>query len=205
MADQAKLRSVEALEELRRALVIFLEKAARAYDGVSDDLKRTRGWLEVEQRNHWEMVLKKRRRMRDQAEAELTTARFSDFIDAPTTQQMQLRRARAAVQEAEAKVARIKRWIREFEPQSEAAHRGLCSIRFGMEADLRRAVAWLSAAQDVLLDYTTSPSEGSAALALAREGGARPTAEEMLATLPTWDHPEEPEAAPYDESGQTQL
>ena len=54
MATQAKVTSIDALEEFRSRLIVFLNKAHAAVDQVNDDIRRTRTWIQHEQRTHWE-------------------------------------------------------------------------------------------------------------------------------------------------------
>ena len=54
MAEQAKVTSLDALESFRAKLIVFLSKSRRSIDEVSDEIRRTRNWLQGEQRVHWE-------------------------------------------------------------------------------------------------------------------------------------------------------
>ena len=63
MADRAKITSVEALESFQNVLVVYLDKAKRTMDEISDEVKRTRTWVESDRRVHWKHEVKRRTRV----------------------------------------------------------------------------------------------------------------------------------------------
>ena len=72
-------------------------------DKAKDAVKKTRGWLQTEQPQFWSAQIKMRQKKLDQANAELMSARLSEFVDSPTVQQMAVRKARYALEEAQQK------------------------------------------------------------------------------------------------------
>src|SRR5579862_5096261 len=104
MSLQAKVTSVEVLDTFRASLMIFQGKARRALDDAIDQLRHTRMWLQHEQRTRWESELKKRSRALDQAVQELMSAKLSNLRDNITFHQNAVRKAKAAVAEAEEKL-----------------------------------------------------------------------------------------------------
>ena len=48
MEGQARVGSIDALEAFRAALIRYTERAKRALDDVTGEVKRTRGWLETD-------------------------------------------------------------------------------------------------------------------------------------------------------------
>jgi hypothetical protein len=153
VADQAKITNLHALETFRSQLLVFKDKARRALDEVQDDIKRTRHWLQRDIWAHWEGQLKRRQRVLDQANAELTSARFSALVDNPTMQQMQVRKAKRLVEEAEEKIKQVKRWNRDYDHQADPLHRRLESLAFYLENDVPKAAAFLVQAIQTLEDY----------------------------------------------------
>ena len=75
MADQANVTSFDALETFRTNLILFLNKTRVRVDEVGDEIRRTRGWLQNDQRVHWEGEIRRRRRTLSQAEQELLLPR----------------------------------------------------------------------------------------------------------------------------------
>ena len=170
MAEQAKVTSLDALENFRAKLIVFLGKSRRSIDEVSDEIRRTRNWLDGEQRVHWEAQVKKSRKRLEMAEAELMTARFSEFIDSPSVQQMQVRKARRAVEEAEGKLAMVKKWTRDFDGYADTLSRKLDGIRTYFEQEMPHGVTYLVQAQRTLEGYTETPWEQ-----MTDAGAAAPT------------------------------
>ena len=159
MAEQAKVTSLDALESFRAKLIVFLSKSRRAIDEVSDEIRRTRNWLEGEQRVHWEAQVKKCRKRLELAEAELMTAKFSEFIDNPSVQQMQVRKARRAIEEAEGKLAMVKKWSRDYDNFADPLSKKLDSLRHHLDQEMPHGITYLVQAQRTLEGYTETPWE----------------------------------------------
>ena len=115
MAERAHVSSVDALEAFRATLVIYLSKARPALEEVSSDILRTRMWLQNDQRMHWETQVRRRTKELEQAQQAVSSARMSDFRQNISTEQLAMQRARRALDEAEAKLKRLKWWNREFD------------------------------------------------------------------------------------------
>ena len=156
MAQQARITSLDELEAFRTSLIIFMGKANRALDQVSDEVKRTRYWLQNDQRDHWEKQIKRRQKILDQASQELISARYSEFKNSLNVQQMAVRKAKAAVAEAEEKFQKLKLWIRNYDHETDPRVRKLESLRHFLENDVPKAIAFLVQAQRTLEDYSRS-------------------------------------------------
>src|SRR5271170_2137284 len=105
MANQARVTSTDALESFRASLIVFLAKAHRCVDDVSDEVRRTRVWLQHDQRVHWEGEFRRRTKLLGQAEQELMSARLTnDNEGAMMLRQAAVSRARRALGEAEEKI-----------------------------------------------------------------------------------------------------
>ncbi len=115
MAEAANVNSVDAIERFRAALLVYLEKARIAVDDVSDDVHKTRFWLEGEQTRHWQQEVRSRTKKLEAARQELFTARLSGFTEDTQFQQMAVNRAERALEEAEKKLKTIRKWLREFD------------------------------------------------------------------------------------------
>jgi hypothetical protein len=155
MAEQAKVTSLDALEFFRQRLLVFQSKAQRVLDDVRDEVKRTRFWVQNDQWRHWEHQIKKRRQLLELAEAELMTARMSEFIESPTIQQQAVRRARASVLEAEEKLRHVKHWSLEFDRRSDPHVRRLEQLRSWLDDEVPKATAYLWNAQRTLEAYAS--------------------------------------------------
>ncbi len=129
MATHAKITSTDALEVFRASLIVFVNKAQSALDQASDEIRRTRGWIQHDQRTYWENEARRRARALAQAEQELLSARMTKALDNLSAQQAAVNKARHALEEAAEKVRRIKLWMRDFDGMVEPLVKGLNSLR----------------------------------------------------------------------------
>jgi len=153
MGEQVRVTSVDALEAFRANCIVFLTKARQALDSANDEVRRTRNWVQGDQKAHWEGMLRRRRRALDQAEGELTSARNSEFIESPTVQQAAVRKARLAVEEAEEKLRTIKKWSQNFDVTFDPLTKRMEGLRQILDQDMPKAVAYLDQAQRTLISY----------------------------------------------------
>ena len=158
MAQQVRVTSIDALEALRSALIIFTSKARRSLDDVGDDVRRTRMWLQHDQRFHWEGQVRQREKKLGQAEQELLSAKLSGLRDNLVIQQNAVRKAKAALEEAEGKLRNVKRWNRDFDSAADPLVKRLESLRSYLDFELPDAIAYLVQAQRTLDAYTESPA-----------------------------------------------
>src|SRR2546430_12951766 len=57
MPQPAKVTSIEALDDFKANLIVYLEKAGRLLDEISEDVVRTRIWLETDRQLHWKKLV----------------------------------------------------------------------------------------------------------------------------------------------------
>jgi chromosome segregation ATPase len=153
MPERAHVTSLDALEAFRSSLIIYLTKARPTLDEASSDLLRMRVWLQDDQRNFWEQQVRRRARVLEQAEQALFGARLSNLRETTDAEQVAVQRARRALQEAEAKLKRVKQWSREFDSRIEPLGRQLDTLRNVLATDMPHAVAYLAQAIKTLSDY----------------------------------------------------
>jgi len=146
----------------RAQLILFTSQARPALEEVSSDVLRTRLWLENEQRRFWENELRQRNKKLEQAQAELMTARLSDFQDSTALQQMAVRRAQQAVQQAEEKLKSLKRWGRDLENRSAPLLKEVEQLHGFLTAEMPKAIAQLSQIVRTLDAYAEAVGGGGA-------------------------------------------
>lgn len=156
MSQQAKVTSVEALDAFRAALIIFQSKARRCLDDAGDELRRTRMWLQHEQRLHWENAVRKLRRELEAAEQELFSAKLSSLRDNISFQQNAVRKAKAALVHAEEKLRNTKGWSRNFEGVADPMAKRLEGLRQFLDFDLPKGTSFLVQAARTLDAYAES-------------------------------------------------
>jgi chromosome segregation ATPase len=152
-SNQANVTSVEALDFFRAGLIIFQSKARRALDDATDELRRTRMWLQHEQRTRWENEWKKRCRELETAEQELMSAKLSSLRDNITFQQNAVRKAKAAVAEAEEKLRHIKKWNQNFDGMADPMAKRLEGLRQFLDFNLPKGITFLVQAARTLDEY----------------------------------------------------
>lgn len=162
MDRQAKVTSVDALTAFRASLVLYTGSVGNALDGVRDEVRRTRTWLQVDQKAYWGGRLKRLRKQLEQAEAELFTSRLSAMTSHSAARQMAVTRLRRMVRESEERVKELQKWIRNYESLVEPLMKKLDGIQHFATHDLPRAASSLAQAERTLDDYTRIASEGGA-------------------------------------------
>lgn len=161
MPEHAHVTSIDAIETFRSSLVVFLSRARPVLDDVSDDVNRTRAWLQSERRVYWEHQLRQRTKALEQAQQALFSAEMARLRSPTSAEQMALTRARRAVAEAEDKLKVIKRWSHEFDSQVEPLARQLEQLRDFLASDMAQAVGWLGQVIKTLDAYTGVIAPGS--------------------------------------------
>jgi hypothetical protein len=163
MADRARVTSVEAIEAFRARLIIFLTKARPTLEEVSNEVVRTRQWLQNDQRRFWETELRARAKKYERAQAELLSATMSRLQQATAAQQMAVRKARDAMREAEEKLSLLKKWDRELYNRSEPMLKLVNQLHDFLVTDMPRAVAFLNQVLRSLEAYAgvTLPGSGT--------------------------------------------
>ena len=160
MERQARVTSVDALTAFRSSLVIYLGSAGSAIDGVRDDVRRTRNWLQIDQRAYWEGRLKRLRKQLEQAESELFTSRLSAMTSHSAARQMAVTRLRRKVREAEERAKVVKKWIRNYDNLVEPLLKKLDGMQYLIKHEMPKAVSYLAQAERTLDDYTRIAYEG---------------------------------------------
>jgi DNA repair exonuclease SbcCD ATPase subunit len=154
MSNQVKVTSIEVLERFRASVIVFLTKAHNSVDEVGDAIRRMRLWLQNDQRVHWEGEMRRRRKILDQAQQELLSAKLSGLKDSTTLQERQVAKAKAAMEQAEEKLRNVKKWNRDFDHTIEPLMKKIDGMRQFLDHDLPKALAFLLQAQRTLDAYT---------------------------------------------------
>ena len=153
MSTQAQVLSLDALETFRASLIVFSSKALSVVDQVTDEIRRTRGWVQQEQRRYWEAEVKKRDRLLVQAKQELMGVKMVGMVHNFSAQQAAVRKAAEGLEHAETKLRHVKRWTRDFDSALDPLARSLETFRGVLGRDLPQANAFLLQAQLTLAAY----------------------------------------------------
>lgn len=153
MADQAQITSVEAIEAFRAELILYLSRARPALEEVSGEIVRARVWLQNDQRRFWENELRLRSKKLEQAQQELLNARLSSFQESTSLQQMAVNRWKRAVEEAEQKLAKLKKWDRELDSRAEPLVKQVEQLHNFLSGEMPKAIAHLAQTVKTLEAY----------------------------------------------------
>jgi cob(I)alamin adenosyltransferase len=155
MPDQANVSSVDAINEFRSKLIVYLTKARTTIEEANSEVMRTRQWLENDQRTYWQRELRARKQAMEQAQSELFSARISLVSKASAAQELQLHRAQRAIREVEAKMTVLKKWDRDLENRTEPLTRLIDQLGSFILIEMNQAVASLGATVKALEDYSS--------------------------------------------------
>jgi hypothetical protein len=172
---RANVSSVEAIENFRTNLILFVSKVRPLLEGVSSDVLRLKLWLQDEQRIHWEGELRRRRKILETAQAALSTAQLAKFKDASYTEKSVVQRAREQVEEAEGKIKLLKFWDRNFETKVQPTVKALDKLSTFFSHDLSKAAAYLESVVTTLDDYAAARKAGLSSTGRSEDAGERKT------------------------------
>jgi len=175
MPERARVTSVEALEAFRTSLVLYVSKARPTLEEVSAEVLRTRLWLENEQRMRWENEVRRRSKQLEQAKQALSSSRMSLLGEAGSAEQMAVRKAKRALEEAEAKLKMVKYWTREFDSRTEPLVKQLQKLHTFLANDLLQANAHLVQVIQTLAAYAEIAAPAVATPTVGERAGAEMT------------------------------
>jgi len=154
MATQARVSSTEALESFRASLIVYLDKARRALDTAGDEVKRTRMWLQQDQRMLWEGEIRRRKKKLDQLQQELMSARMAaNSESAVMVRQAAVSKLQREILEAEDKLRRVRKWSQSYDSTVDPVAKRLENLRQILDADIPKAITYLATAQKTLEAY----------------------------------------------------
>jgi hypothetical protein len=169
MAERAQVTSVEAVDSFRADLIVYLARARAVLEEASDDVLRTRLWVQNDQRRLWEQEARVRYRKLEESRAELFSAQLSKFHESTALCLMAVQRAERANREVEAKMAVLKKWDREMENRTDPLVKQVTQFHGFLTTDMKRAVAYLEQVVKALEAYAGVPTPGAAAAAAQAE------------------------------------
>jgi hypothetical protein len=121
---------------------------------ISGEIVRTKVWLQNDQRRLWEGEMRKRSKKLEEAQQELFSARLSSFQETTSLQQMTVQRSQRAVREVKEKLARLKKWERELENQSEPLIKSAEQFQTFLTTEMPKAIAYLGQVVKTLEAYS---------------------------------------------------
>lgn len=153
MPEQARITSIEAIAAFRADLLVYLDKARNAVDEVSEEVTRTRAWLQDDRGRHWAQQVKRRTIELQERQQELFSAQLGNTKRNLQAELVAVRRAKQALEEAELKVKAVKQWLRDYPVEIEPLGRHADLLRHALVSDMGKAVLLLTQTIETLHDY----------------------------------------------------
>ena len=174
MTERAQVASLEALEDFRAKLIIYRDKAGRVLDEVSDEVTRTRLWLDHDCTTRWQKEIRARTRELEMRQQELFSAQLSGLLEASAVQQAAVNKARRAIRAAEEKLTVVKKWKQQYDHRVEPAAKQAEKLRHFLGHELGLAIAQLAEISQTLAAYAELSPTTPAPVPPAPGGSAAP-------------------------------
>jgi len=173
MAERAHVTSVDAIESFRAALIAYLGKARPLLEDASDEVSRTRQWLESDRRVFWENQVRRRTKIFQEAQQAVFSARLSNLRETTTAEQVAVQRAKRALNEAEEKLRIVKKWSMEFDHRADPLVKQLESLRTMLGNTMPKAASHLAQVVKTLDAYAGVAPPAAAPAAAPAEPSSR--------------------------------
>jgi hypothetical protein len=186
MSDSARVHSIDALDDLREALIQFGDRTLQALDAASAELRRTHEWLDDQER-YWRDQIRKQEEAVFLAKQELARRRMMKVGDRHvdcSDQEKELRRAKERLEFAEEKQELTRHWLRQWATETMEFEGPCRQLKGFLESDLVRANTLLENKTDALEAYlAVTPPERPAPKPVSAP--AEPSAPNVTSSQPT--------------------
>jgi hypothetical protein len=178
MSSQASVHSIDALKDLRVSLALYGEDTLGALGAVEAEVRRTLRWLQDERPFYWQEQIKRRREQVSQARAEVFKKNLQkrpDYAPPMSEQKENLRKAEASLQEAEKRLAAVRKWQPLYKQAILEYHASVQRLKDLAAGDIPRAVVVLTRLIDALESYLRVAPPSGASLDTGAATGASVT------------------------------
>jgi hypothetical protein len=178
MSSQATVHSIDALKELRTALALYGDDTLGALGAVEAEVRRTMRWLQDERPYYWQEQIKRRREQVALARSDLFRRQLQkrpDYTPPMSEQKENLRKAEASLQDAEKRLAMVRKWQPLFKQAVLEYHASVQRLKDLSAGDVPRAVNLLTRIIDALEAYLrVAPPSGLGLPGLSSGGAPAP-------------------------------
>jgi hypothetical protein len=161
MAEQANVRSIDAITDCRASLIKYIEAMRIALSEALSDVRRVQQWVSGTKKQEWTQRGKKCTQRLANARSDLERAMIARPDAHPsmfTDQKRAVSKAKRNIEECEYKLKQIAKWTRELEREGMLFRAGLQRLNRIIDGDLDRGVAWMAALLDHLANYVNTPA-----------------------------------------------
>ncbi len=199
MSQFARVDSFGALQDFKAALCTFAEVVRLALDEAEGEIRRTIIWLKQDQHSYWKGQVRKRTELVARAKAALQQKRMQGTALGGRPSDVEERKALAAavrqLEEAEQKLANVRRWMRQLEIETFNFKGTVQGLEHAVEAGVPRSTGRLDAMIRALDSYAAlAPPSMAEPGGLSQPDEAEPSAERVAAEAPEAEVPDESSA-----------
>lgn len=167
MANAANVRSLEAIQQFRVALLRFQEDATASLAGLRQEMDRVLQWLQHDRPHFWQSQIRRCHDNVDHARTALARCRLRSAAgDRPTCidEQIALQKAKRALEAAHAKLEVVKRWSVKMQQKADEYRSRLGKLEQMLQQDIPKMLA--------LIENMISAIERYAAVSVSSVVGA---------------------------------
>jgi hypothetical protein len=198
MSAQASVHSIDDLKEFRVALALYGEDTLAALGAVESEVRRTLRWLEEERPVFWQEQIKRRREAVSLARGEVFRRNLQKrpgYSPPMSEQKEALRTAEASLQDAEKRLAAVRKWQPRLRQAVLEYHGTVQRLKDMAAADVPNAVNLLTRIVEALEAYLQVAPPSGTGLSVAPDSRARIPAPAQFITIASQVLDEAPTAA----------
>jgi hypothetical protein len=195
MSSQASVHSIDELKNFRVALALYGEDTLGTLGAVEAEVRRTLRWLDEERPAYWQDQIKRRRERVAMARADVFRKNLQkrpDHTPAMSEQKEALRKAEASLQEAEKRLAMVRKWQPAFKHAVLEYHASVQRVKDLAAGDVTSAVNLMSRIIDALEAYLRvappsglGPGGASGAASVSTSSGREPAPAPLVSIATT--------------------
>lgn len=169
MSSSVNVRSIEAIDDMRVALVRFSGETQEALGAADQEIQRTLDWL-AERQNHWQREVDRAQSAIEHARHALTRCQNSGYRNeqgryhAPdcSAYEQRLIRAQKQLYMAESELRNVQQWKHRVQQATADYQRAARRVATFLECELPKGVASLDKSKAILQSYleTSMPVQG---------------------------------------------
>lgn len=154
MTEKAQADSVAAIAEFRVALLNYLHKVRPLLDDALEEAARTREWLRVDRRVHWENEVRKQSRQLEDAQQALFSAQIARLRPVTAAEIQAVHTAKRALEHAKEKLLILKKAELNYEREAHLRTKEAEKLRSFLSVDLQAGARLLERLVGSLEAYT---------------------------------------------------
>lgn len=165
MSEQINVNSVEALVHFRTQLVKFKERIANALLEADAEMQHTLNWLQSDQKNFWNRRIQSLNQKMHEAKNALAMkqhyAMNQDNPPSTVDEEKEVARLKRKIEEAEQKLAAIKKWSRQLDQEILTCKGQLQTLSNFVEGEIPTGMARLNRMVEIIQNYLKTQSESA--------------------------------------------